>query len=234
MIPSKPVIFSYNQVEVPSEVSSDPRVQISRSSAQYSAGNQVYVQVEISPVKTFILGFGHVLSDQPAASRLEHCRSPSCEVGTTGPMPYMPDYYGFKETPYLLDREDSDRRGHGLWLNFTRRCNVAVTRKTVGCRAVTWRTVGRSRLKVPSSGLCGSDIKSEVWFRFPLLEARSWQEAKSNLETVALGKDDRIAWCWTLGVMSPILDRIVRTDCGAWKCTSMVIWPKDKRVIAWK
>ncbi|KAF3509485.1 hypothetical protein F2Q69_00004144 [Brassica cretica] len=34
--------------------------------------------------------------------------------------------------------------------------------------------------------------------------------------------------------MSPILDRIVRTDCGAWKCTSMVIWPKDKRVIAWK
>ncbi|WZY77070.1 hypothetical protein YC2023_023454 [Brassica napus] len=34
---------------------------------------------------------------------------------------------------------------------------------------------------------------------FPLLEARSWQEAKSNLVTVALGKDDRIAWCWTLG-----------------------------------
>ncbi|KAF3538087.1 hypothetical protein F2Q69_00020638 [Brassica cretica] len=26
-----------------------------------------------SPVKTFILGFGQVLSDQPAASRLEHC-----------------------------------------------------------------------------------------------------------------------------------------------------------------
>ncbi|KAF3556704.1 hypothetical protein F2Q69_00013467 [Brassica cretica] len=34
---------------------------------------------------------------------------------------------------------------------------------------------------------------------FPLLEARLWQEAKSNLVTVALGKDDRIAWCWTLG-----------------------------------
>ncbi|KAG2276986.1 hypothetical protein Bca52824_059541 [Brassica carinata] len=32
--------------------------------------------------------------------------------------------------------------------------------------------------------------------------------------------------------MSPIVDRIVRTDCGAWRCTSMVIWPKDKRVIA--
>ncbi|KAF3589525.1 hypothetical protein F2Q69_00031922 [Brassica cretica] len=45
-----------------------------------------------SPVKTFILGFGHVLSDQPAASRLEHCRSPGCDVGTTGPMPYRPDY----------------------------------------------------------------------------------------------------------------------------------------------
>ncbi|CAN6973962.1 unnamed protein product, partial [Brassica rapa subsp. trilocularis] len=34
---------------------------------------------------------------------------------------------------------------------------------------------------------------------FPLLEARSWQEAKSNLVTAALGKEDRIAWCWTLG-----------------------------------
>ncbi|KAF3587488.1 hypothetical protein F2Q69_00031380 [Brassica cretica] len=36
------------------------------------------------------------------------------------------------------------------------------------------------------------DIKA---MRFPLLEARSWQEAKSNLVMVALGKDDRIAWC---------------------------------------
>ncbi|WZY99628.1 hypothetical protein YC2023_071957 [Brassica napus] len=41
--------------------------------------------------------------------------------------------------------------------------------------------------------------KSRLAIRFPLLEARSWQEAKSNLVTVALGKDDRIAWCWTLG-----------------------------------
>ncbi|KAF2615235.1 hypothetical protein F2Q70_00012484 [Brassica cretica] len=32
-----------------------------------------------SPVKTFILGFGHVLSDQPAASRLEHCELVLCE-----------------------------------------------------------------------------------------------------------------------------------------------------------
>ncbi|WZY70669.1 hypothetical protein YC2023_002909 [Brassica napus] len=40
------------------------------------------------------------------------------------------------------------------------------------------------------------DIKA---MRFPLLEARSWQDAKSNLVTVALGKDDQIAWCWMLG-----------------------------------
>ena len=32
-----------------------------------------------SPVKMFILGFGHVLSDQPAASRLEHCELVLCE-----------------------------------------------------------------------------------------------------------------------------------------------------------
>ncbi|WZZ26906.1 hypothetical protein YC2023_010307 [Brassica napus] len=40
------------------------------------------------------------------------------------------------------------------------------------------------------------DIKA---MRFPLLEVRLWQEANSNLVTVALGKDDWIAWCWTLG-----------------------------------
>ncbi|KAF2612328.1 hypothetical protein F2Q70_00011415 [Brassica cretica] len=73
---------------------------------------------------------------------------------------------GFKEIPYSLDREDSDRRGHGLWLSITRRCNMAVTRRTVGCRTVTRRTVGRGRLKVPSSGLCGRKIG---YCRFPLL-----------------------------------------------------------------
>ncbi|WZY94025.1 hypothetical protein YC2023_066354 [Brassica napus] len=67
-----------------------------------------------------------------------------------------------------------------------------VTRRTVGCRAVTRMTVGRGWLKVPSSGLCGFGIESKVVdikaMRFPLLEARSWQEAMSNLVTVALGR----------------------------------------------
>ncbi|KAF2535230.1 hypothetical protein F2Q70_00004322 [Brassica cretica] len=40
----------------------------------------------------------------------------------------------------------------------TRRCNVAVTRRTVGCRAVARRTVGHIWLKVPSSGLCGEPL----------------------------------------------------------------------------
>ncbi|CAG7870442.1 unnamed protein product, partial [Brassica rapa] len=44
-----------------------------------------------------------------------------------------------------------------------------------------------------------SGLGTGLGLMFPLLEARSWQEAKSNLVTVALGKDDRIAWCWTLG-----------------------------------
>ncbi|KAF2532132.1 hypothetical protein F2Q70_00031034 [Brassica cretica] len=99
-------------------------------------------------------------------------RSPSFDVGTTGPMPYRQDYEcetrpckacfgmdlcflglvfsGFKETPYSLDREDSDRRGHSLWLSITRRCNVAMTRRTVGYRAVTrWIVLTLS----PKSGL---------------------------------------------------------------------------------
>ncbi|KAF3506206.1 hypothetical protein F2Q69_00009985 [Brassica cretica] len=33
-----------------------------------------------------------------------------------------------------------------------------ITRRTVDCRAVTRRTVGRGRLKVPSSGLCGEPL----------------------------------------------------------------------------
>ncbi|KAF3595586.1 hypothetical protein DY000_02025125 [Brassica cretica] len=49
----------------------------------------------------------------------------------------------------------------------------------------------------PKSGLGTGLGLVCIWF--PLLEARSWQEAKSNLVTIALGKDDRIAWCWTLG-----------------------------------
>ncbi|KAF3559038.1 hypothetical protein F2Q69_00012648 [Brassica cretica] len=43
------------------------------------------------------LGFGQVFSDQPAA--------------------YRQRTLGFKETPYSLDREHSERRGHGLWLS---------------------------------------------------------------------------------------------------------------------
>ncbi|WZY93667.1 hypothetical protein YC2023_065996 [Brassica napus] len=106
---------------------------------------------------------------------------------------------GFKETPYSLDREDSDERCHVLWLSITRRCNVAVTRRTLGCRAVTRRTVGRGRLKGDRILPIERRNTKSPGPRLPLLEARSWQEAKSNLVTVALGKDDRIALCWTLG-----------------------------------
>ncbi|KAG5373710.1 hypothetical protein IGI04_042974, partial [Brassica rapa subsp. trilocularis] len=137
------------------------------------------------------LGFGQVFSDQPAASRLEHCElvpvifKDSFSAGgwtiwvtllvlrvlghigrTTGAMCFfglVPS--GFKETPYLLDREDSERRDHGLWL----------------------------------SDYTTSVVEGYGTLEFPLLEARSWQEAKSNFVTVSLGKDDRIASCWTLG-----------------------------------
>ncbi|WZZ15335.1 hypothetical protein YC2023_108424 [Brassica napus] len=108
-------------------------------------------------------------------------------IWITGLRPYRPDYWyyvfprprtsGFKETPYSLDREDSERRDHGLWLSDY----------TTGDRILP---IERRNTMSPGP-------------RFPLLEARSWQEAKSNLVTVALGKDDRIAWCWTLG--SPVV-----------------------------
>ncbi|KAL0667852.1 hypothetical protein Bca4012_030556 [Brassica carinata] len=85
------------------------------------------------------LGFGHVLSDQPAASRLEHCEGIFGHIG-----------------------------------------------RSPGCDGDRILPIERRNTKSPGP-------------RFPLLETRLWQEAKSNLVTVALGKDDRIAWCWTLG-----------------------------------
>ncbi|KAF3610822.1 hypothetical protein DY000_02049179 [Brassica cretica] len=90
---------------------------------------------------------------------------------------FSPRTLGFKETPYSLDRDDSDERGHVLWLSITRRYNVAVTRRTVGCRAVPTLSL-KSGLGTGFGLVC-------IWF--PLLEARSWQEAKSNLVTVCLG-----------------------------------------------
>ncbi|KAF3549043.1 hypothetical protein DY000_02006702 [Brassica cretica] len=96
--------------------------------------------VQSSPVETFSLSFGKVLSDQPAASRLEHLQVPvifkdSVVAGGRtiwvrippmlgmfcGGLVFPPSHSGFKEIPYSLDREDSDRRGHGLWLSITRR-----------------------------------------------------------------------------------------------------------------
>ncbi|WZY99776.1 hypothetical protein YC2023_072105 [Brassica napus] len=139
---------------------------------------------QFSPVQSRRpLGFGQVLSDQPAASRLEHCEVLGHIGRTTGTiglccrveclcfLGLVPS--GFKETPYSLDREDSERWDHGLGLSYY----------TTGDRILP---IERRNTKSPGP-------------RFPLLEARSWQEAKSNLVTVALGKDDRIAWCWTLG-----------------------------------
>ncbi|KAF2551734.1 hypothetical protein F2Q68_00033697 [Brassica cretica] len=75
----------------------------------------------------------------------------------------------------------------------------------------------------PKSGLGTGFGLVCIWF--PLLEARSWQEAKSNLVMVALGKDDQIAWCWTLGPPESWskfcdFDRIVpspsRSASGTW------------------
>ncbi|KAF2599689.1 hypothetical protein F2Q68_00010032 [Brassica cretica] len=88
-VPSRQLSSFDDQVEVMSRVSSVPRFQISRTEVLSKSRS-----VQSSPVETFILGFGQVLSDQPAASRLEHWifghigRSPSCDVGITGPMPY--------------------------------------------------------------------------------------------------------------------------------------------------
>ncbi|KAF3551925.1 hypothetical protein DY000_02007689 [Brassica cretica] len=91
----------------------------------------------------------------------------------------------------------------------------------------TGRTLRRRKEKVAKHLKRGPNEKEKEKenfqkrvFRIPL--HKSFEEAYYS---------HRLYHC-SLPVMSPILDRIVRTDCGAWRCTSMVIWPKDKRVIA--
>ncbi|KAF2615804.1 hypothetical protein F2Q70_00012344 [Brassica cretica] len=68
---SRPVSSFDDKVEVLSRVSSVPRVQISRSFARFSAGKSE--ELSSGPVQSSRpLGFGQILSNQPAASRLEH------------------------------------------------------------------------------------------------------------------------------------------------------------------
>ncbi|WZY94038.1 hypothetical protein YC2023_066367 [Brassica napus] len=141
--------------------------------------------VQSSPVKTFISGFGQVLSDQPAASLLEHCELVLFEFHLELRIPLslkivsqheaVLSGHGFKETPYSLDWEDSERRDHGLWLSdYTTEDRIL--------------PIERMNTKSPFPGVLTLspkvvDIKA---MRFPLLEARLWQDAKSNLVTVAL------------------------------------------------
>ncbi|KAG5407886.1 hypothetical protein IGI04_014005, partial [Brassica rapa subsp. trilocularis] len=168
-----------------SRVSSYPRVLNSRSSTRYSAGkseelsrswrrfcpDQCVEACQFLHGETEVMSKSRSIQSSPVKASIGFSPSPLrltsflsakntvsryLEVGSWHEAGVLSDLVtgGFKETPYSLDREDSDRRGHGLWL---------MTRRTVGCRAVTRMTVGRGRLKV------------------------------------ALGKNDRIAGCWTLG-----------------------------------
>ncbi|CAG7863434.1 unnamed protein product, partial [Brassica rapa] len=99
-------------------------------------------QDQSSPVQSRRpLGFGQVLYDQPAASRLEHC-----ELALQVPVIFKDSFIAGGWTIWITDIADRERG----------------TRSHQG-----------PRFRV----LC---------VEFPLLEARSWQEAKSNLVTVCL------------------------------------------------
>ncbi|KAF3561706.1 hypothetical protein DY000_02015701 [Brassica cretica] len=187
------------------------------------------------------LGFGLVFSDQPAASRLEHyelaCVNSTWNLGfllslkivsqheaelsgalrETGSWPMAEWLHdGVVTGSDLNDIAEDDEEEH----------KVTISRVIVWCWVLTlspksglgtrlglvfiwfpllearsWQEAKSNLVTVltlsPKSGL-GTRL-GLVFIWFPLLEARLWQEAKSNLVTVALGKYDRIAWCWTLG-----------------------------------
>ncbi|KAF2533759.1 hypothetical protein F2Q70_00031160 [Brassica cretica] len=81
----------------------------------------------------------------------------------------------------------------------------AVTRRTVGCRAVTRRTVGRGRLKVPSSSLCGSLGRG---VKFVTLTGSSLA-CHVALPDHGVGLDGQSCSClivgWPVGLPSPTL-----------------------------
>ncbi|KAF3535292.1 hypothetical protein F2Q69_00021977 [Brassica cretica] len=125
-VPSRQLSSFDDQVEVMSRVSSVPRFQISRTEVLSKSRS-----VQSSPVETFILGFGQVLSDQPAASRLEHWifghigRSPSCDVGITGPMPYRQVAFCIHES--LSGVGVPHGVLGGIWVNFELKRSVLAT-----------------------------------------------------------------------------------------------------------
>ncbi|KAF3607985.1 hypothetical protein DY000_02046827 [Brassica cretica] len=101
MISSRQVSSFDDQVEVLSRVSSGPRVQISRSSARYFAGkskncpeaNGGYVRVQSSQDVPVIFKDSVMAGGRTIWGIFGHIgRSPSCDIGSTGPMPYRPDY----------------------------------------------------------------------------------------------------------------------------------------------
>ncbi|KAG2251153.1 hypothetical protein Bca52824_081289 [Brassica carinata] len=84
MISPKPVILSYNQVEVLSGVSSDPRVQVSRSISRFSAGSPkncpearggfVRVQISLSRPVSFFMVKQRLCPRQDQSSPLQPSR----------------------------------------------------------------------------------------------------------------------------------------------------------------
>ncbi|KAG5384450.1 hypothetical protein IGI04_035920 [Brassica rapa subsp. trilocularis] len=158
-------------------------------------------QDQSSPVQSRRpLGFGQVFSDQPAASRLEHCElvpvifkdsfiAGGWTIWITLLVLRVLGHIG-RTTGTMEDRILPIER-----MNTKSPFPGVVCCVVLECRRGLWNP--RVLTLSPKSGL-GTGL-GLMCILFPLLEARSWQEAKSNLVTVALGKDDRIAWCWTLG-----------------------------------
>ncbi|WZY99241.1 hypothetical protein YC2023_071570 [Brassica napus] len=178
---------------------------------------------QFSPVQSRRpLGFGQVLSDQPAASCLEHCEL-VCLNSTWN--------LGFPLSLKIVSQREAELSGQLLaclrWISVSSTLYLVGLRKPLirwientqrdgawpmaewlhdGVLTLSHKSViaceGWWILKL--CGIIGWPIMFlfDCWSIgqwFPLLEARSWQDAKSNLVTVALGKDDQMAWCWTLG-----------------------------------
>ncbi|WZZ15271.1 hypothetical protein YC2023_108360 [Brassica napus] len=151
-------------------------VRVEFSPDQYQ-GRFCTSQDQSSPVQSRSpSGFGHVLSDQPAASCLEHCEF-VCLNSTWN--------LGFPLSLKIVSQREAGLSGVKCLVRIWNFIVSLGSRLSLCCVSVA-----------DSSDIKVVDIKA---MRFPLLEARSWQEAKSNLVTVSLGKDDRIASCWTLG-----------------------------------
>ncbi|KAG5384566.1 hypothetical protein IGI04_036036 [Brassica rapa subsp. trilocularis] len=161
---------------------------------------------QFSPVQSrYPLGFGQVLFDQPAASRLEHCE--------LVPVIFKDSFSAGGWTIWRV-------QGNPLFAGSGR------LRETGSWPMAELLHDGGDRiLPIERRNTMSPGPRPDVVL-FPLLEARSWQEAKSNLVTVALGRGVKFVTLTGLSLARHVALPDLGVGLGGQSCSCLIVgWP---------